>query len=65
MNIPGGLVSSSRHDNLDVPFVAGLNKEVRVAVRWRNRENNQVSAVNTLSNHIFDRDAKRGRGSQT
>ena len=36
--------------------MAGLNKEIRVAARWRNREKNQVSAVNSLSNPIFDRD---------
>ena len=35
-------------------------QEVRVAVRWLNRENNQVSSVNTLSNNIFDRATKRG-----
>ena len=60
MNIPGVLLSSTRHDNVDVQDVAGLNQKVRVAVRWLNRENNQVSSVNTLSNNIFDRASKRG-----
>ena len=48
INIPGGLLSSTRHDNLDFPGFAELNQEVRVAVKWLNREINQVSAVNTL-----------------
>ena len=48
------------HDNLGIPGVAGLNQEVRVATRWGNREKNQASSVNTLSNPTFDRDAKRG-----